>query len=117
MPAAPWTFTVVVNGLTTESFDVPAHQLTDEAVKAMLRAIVIRHRTSTAQEMLPYYVNRRRGSISRLPMADVQPAWAPDYTAQGWSCGTQVEAIAYAMRPIDPAQASVVRALIAQGSA
>jgi hypothetical protein len=54
------------------SFRVPVHKLQRNALSAFLRALVVRYRTDTPEEMLAFYVNKTRGAPECLPFAEVR---------------------------------------------
>ena len=59
--APPWKISVWRKHVAIEAFEVPAHKLGQHEVQRFLHALVVRSRTKTLQDMVPYYVNNRRG--------------------------------------------------------
>ena len=108
---APWEIRVGRKTEVLAEFSVPAHKLRTDNVKAFLKAIVIRYRNETPEEMMSYYVNKTRGLPSRLPFADVMRAYDIDRCRVGYSCGDW-ECYAFAMQEISGAVAQTVKKLL-----
>ena len=109
----PWKIRVGRKAEEIASFQIPAHKLGSNEIDVFLRALVTRFRTSTAEEMIPYYVNGRRGSPTRSYLAEVQRCWSSDQKEQGKMCGDW-ECYAIATQKISDEHAAVVIRLRAE---
>jgi hypothetical protein len=88
MPKRPeWEIQVGRKAEILANFRVPMYKLPRKALQAFLRALVIRYRTDTPEEMLPFYVSKTRGAPDRLPYAEVSD-WPLDRGRLGYWCGT-----------------------------
>ena len=83
----PWKISVWRKDQQLTSFEIPDHKLGSNEIRHFLHALVVRSRTSSLEEMIPYYVNGRRGSPSKLPFANVQTYLSDDLREQGYWCG------------------------------
>jgi len=105
-----WNIRVGRKGKLLAHFSVPAHKLMKGgSLDIFLKAIVVRNRTKTPKQMLPFYVNKSRGLPSHLPFAEVR--YCPDLEKRlvGYFCGDW-ESWATAMQELDAATADAVRA-------
>lgn len=84
----PWEITVARKADVIAEFQVPSHKFGDREIGDFLRALVIRCRTEDPQDMVGYYVNRRKGHPQRLPFADVIRHYLPEKNRSGFFCGT-----------------------------
>ena len=57
----PWRIVVAKKQHVIADFLVPAHKLPTKALSAFLKALVVRYKTSSPEEMLPFYVSRAKG--------------------------------------------------------
>ena len=103
----PWKIRVGRKSEEIAEFEVPAHKLGSREIDAFLRALVVRYRTTTAEEMIPYYVNGRRGSPYRSSLANMQQCWSDDQREQGKICGDW-ECYAIATQTISEVHAALV---------
>ena len=111
----PWHIKVARKDNVLEEFDVPAHKLGSKEIGTFLRAIVVRYRTETAEDMASYYVNQRRGAPSRLPFAEVSDCYSEDQQHQGYLCGGwEWEWYATAMQDVGPEAATAMREIVAK---
>ena len=83
----PWTITVGRKAEVISEFVVPAHKLQRTALENYLRALVVRYRTKSPEDMLNYYVNRTKGKPTRLVYAELRPYWSFDLRRSGYFCG------------------------------
>jgi hypothetical protein len=90
---------------------VPAHKLQRNALEAFLKSLVVRHRTNNPEEMLHYYVNKTRGTPTRLNFAELTPAYDLDRRRVGYFCG-EWECYAEAMREIDTEHAEALKRIM-----
>ena len=101
MPKQPdWEFKVARKAEVLAEFRVPTHKLQKNTLNAFLKALVVRYRTNTPEEMLAFYVNKTRGTPDHLPFAEVH--WCSDLDRKrvGYFCGDW-ECYASAMQEID----------------
>jgi hypothetical protein len=104
----PWEITVARKSDVIAEFQVPGHRFGDREIAAFLRALAVRYRTDTPQDMLDYYVNKRKGRPQRLPLADVQPHLLLEKNRSGFFCGDW-ECYAMAMQEMAPGAAEAAR--------
>jgi hypothetical protein len=95
----PWEIKVQCKARTVAEFHVPAHKLQKESLYAFLKAVVVRYRTNTPQEMVGYYLNKTLGLPKRLSLADVKPCHHLDRRRVGYSCGDG-DCVAFAMQEV-----------------
>ncbi len=107
----PWEIRVGRKADILAEFCVPAHKLQKKACEAFLKALVVRYRTDTPEEMLAFYVNKTRGAPDRLPFAEVRNARDLDRRRVGYFCGDW-ECYAFAMQEIDAGTAEAIKRLI-----
>lgn len=113
---APWKVRVGKKEVVLAEFEVPYHKMGSRQVETFLRALVVRYRTDSPEEMVPYYVNGKAGHPARMPFANVIHAYSEDQVEQGYFCG-EWECFASAMYTIDAAAAEAVRHPIEQNRA
>jgi hypothetical protein len=100
MPKPPeWEIRVGRKAEILADLRVPVHKLQRNALNAFLRALVVRYRTDTPEEMLAFYVNKTRGAPGRLPFAEVRDC-PLDRGRVGYWCGDW-ECYAFALRELD----------------
>lgn len=104
----PWEIRVGRKTEVLADFRVPAHKLQENARAAFLKALVVRYRTDTPEEMLAFYVNKTRGAPDRLPFAEVKPCKDLDRRRVGYWCGDW-ECYAFAMQEIDADHAEFIK--------
>ena len=107
----PWEIRVARKADVLAEFHVPAHKMDVKDLKAFLRAIIVRYRTDSPEDMMHYYVNRRRGHPSRLPFAEVTCVHKLDQQRVGYWCGDW-DCYASAMQKIDEAQAQAGKQIL-----
>ena len=107
----PWEIRVGRKADVLAEFCVPAHKLTEKGLGTFLRALVVRYRADSPEDMLGYYVNRRRGNPCRLPFVEVTPAHRLDECRVGYLCGNW-ECYASAMQKIDASQAQAMKEIL-----
>lgn len=100
----PWKIQVGRKQEIIAEFTVPAHRLGQNDLEAFLRAMVVRYRTDEPQEMVGFYINKRRGNPTRRSDADVRYFLDPDQRRNGYFCGT-LECYASATQEIDESTA------------
>ena len=64
----PWEIRGGRKAKVLAEFCVPYHKMTTNDLSAFLRALVIQYRTNSPEEMVGYYVNRRLGDPSQIPL-------------------------------------------------
>jgi hypothetical protein len=104
----PWEIKVGRKAKILAEFQVPAHKLQKNALDIFLKALVVRYRTSTPEDMLPYYVNKAKGEPSRLSFADVTYCYDLDRRRVGYCCGDW-DCYAFAMQEIEAHEAEAIR--------
>lgn len=104
----PWKIRIGRKVEIIGEFEVPSHKLDTNGVKSFLRALVARYRTERPEDMVAFYVNRRRGDPARSQLANVIKAWDFDRCLIGYSCGNW-DCYADAMRRIGPEAAEFLR--------
>ena len=104
----PWEIRVGRKAEVLGDFRVPAHKLQKHALMTFLRALVVRYRTDTPEDMLAFYVNNTRGTPTRLPFAEVTYCEDLDRQRVGYWCGTW-ESWACAMHEISAEIAAFVK--------
>jgi hypothetical protein len=82
-----WNIRVGRKAKVIADFHAPMHKLDRKGVCDFLRALVIRHRTDTPQEMLDYYVNNRRGKPIHRKDADARFYFDYEKCLSGYWCG------------------------------
>lgn len=107
----PWEIRVGRKSDILGNFCVPAHKLQKKACEAFLKALVVRYRTDTPEEMLAFYVNKTRGAPERLPFAEVSYTHDPDRRRVGYWCGDW-ECYAFATQEIDAGTADAIKRTI-----
>ncbi len=108
---SPWQIRVGRKADVLAEFCVPAHKMDVKDLKTFLRALVVRYRTNSPEDMVGYYVNRRRGHPCRLPFAEVTYQYWPDQCRGGYWCGDW-ECYASATREIDASAAKALKELM-----
>ena len=98
---------------TREEFEIPAHRFDGKRLDEFLRAIVINHQTTTAEEMTVYYVNGRAGLPKRNHSAEVSEYFNYESRRCGRWCGDW-EFHAYATFDISAAWADEIQKLLDQ---
>ena len=84
-----WTIRVGKKAEILAEFQAPMHQLDQNDLRDFLKALVVRHITHDAGEMLPYYVNKRKGSVQRASgTTDIMPYFNFEKRWSGSFCGT-----------------------------
>ena len=104
----PWKIRIGRKAEIIGEFEVPCHRLGTNDLKTFLRALVVRYRTETPEDMAAFYVNRHRGSPDRLPFADTKPSFDFERCLTGYFCG-EWECWAEAMQAITPKQARAIK--------
>jgi hypothetical protein len=90
-------------------FEVSAHKLAKgTSLDAFLKAVVVRNRTGTANEMLSHYVSKARGKPDHLPFSEVVYSHDLDIRLIGYFCGDW-ESWASAMREYDQSVIDAIR--------
>jgi hypothetical protein len=87
--APHWQITVQRKGKTFAEFCVPVRRLGTEALKTFLRTVFVRYTTKAPEEMLPFYLNGKRGGPARRSLADVYGRGTPEhieYWCGDWEC-------------------------------
>ena len=87
MKYPPWKISVWRKDQQLANFEIPNHKLGSNEVRQFLHALVVRTRTTSLEEMIPYYVNGKRGEPRKLPFATVQNYLSDDLKEQGYWCG------------------------------
>ncbi len=107
----PWEIRVGRKADVLAEFCIPAHKMGVKDLETFLRALVVRYRTDSPEDMLEYYVNQRRGNPYRLPFAEVTPAHRLDERRVGYLCGDW-QCYAFAMQKIDASQAQAMKEIL-----
>lgn len=109
-PMPVWKIMVARKTEIIAELTVPAYRLTEKDLDDLSRALVVRYRNDTVEEMLPYYLNRRRGKPERLNFADPKPYTDEKKLESGVYCGNW-DCYAYASQRIgiEHAEAAKVR--------
>ena len=103
-----WEIEIACKADVLAEFTVPVNKMGVNDLKAFLRALVIRYRTNSPEDMVDYYVNRRRGHPCRLPFADVTYKHWLDQCRVGYWCG-EWECHATAKQEIDASAAQALK--------
>ncbi len=107
----PWQIRVGRKADVLAEFCVPAHKIGVKDLNVFLRALVVRYRTNSPEDMVGYYVNRRRGHPCHLPFAEVAPAHRLDECRVGYLCGDW-ECYASARQKVDASQAQAMKEIL-----
>lgn len=111
MPSrCPWKIRVAHKDKDIASFEVPEHKLGSKEIGTFLHALVVRYRTETAEEMLPYYVNGRKGLPEKSPFANIVRYDRLDLREVGFFCGDW-ECYAMATQTISEEHAAIIQQL------
>jgi hypothetical protein len=79
----PWEIRVGRKDKILAEFRVPAHKLQKNALYAFLKAMVVRYRTETSEDMLAFYVNKAHGAPNPTVLRRGEPL--PRFIeAAGW---------------------------------
>jgi hypothetical protein len=108
---SPWQIRVGRKAEILAEFSVPAHKLQRHALEAFLKAIVVRYRTNSPEEMVYYYASKTRGLPTRLNFAELTPACDIERKLVGYFCG-EWECYAEAMREIDAEHAESLKKIM-----
>ena len=103
----PWEIRVGRKSEVLAEIQVPFHKMGEKDIAAFLRALVVRYRTDRPEDMVSFYVNKRRGNPCRLPFADIKPAYQLEQSRVGYFCGDW-ECYAFAMHEIDETTATAM---------
>lgn len=82
----PWEICVGRKANVLAKFCVPHHKMSKNDLSAFLRALVIQYRTNDPEKMVGYYVNRRPGHPSRIPL-EIKTVDKIDQRRMGYLCG------------------------------
>ena len=96
-----------------EEFEIPANRFDGKKLDHFLQAIFCRYRTKNAQEMIPYYVNRRGGEPKRETEQKVVEYFHYERRRCGRFCGNW-EMYALAFYNIDQIQADGIKNILNQ---
>ncbi len=69
-------------------FEIPAYRFEGDKLSNFVRAIYVANITKDAEEMIPFYVNSRKGEPVRNIDSDLRPAYHPERREVGSYCGT-----------------------------
>ena len=106
----PWEIRVGRKDDVLAEFSVPHHKMSKKDLNVFLRALVIRYRTDSPEEMVGYYVNKRLGHPSQIPLK-VNSANKLDQHRIGYCCGNW-ELYAYALHEFDKEQIQAVKRIL-----
>jgi hypothetical protein len=81
--------------IVVSEFEVPAYRFEGDGLASFLRAIYVASFTSDPQELIQYYINRRKGVPIRNSTLDLQNAWHPERREIGHCCGTPELLVSY----------------------
>jgi hypothetical protein len=108
MPLNPtWKIKVGCKAEIIAEFTAPKHRLNGKHLDNFLRALVARYRTDGPEDMLPYYLNARKGGPDRSSLADPRPYPDPERRECGVFCGDW-DCYAYATLEISVEQAEAL---------
>jgi len=99
---SPWKIKVCEKAKTLAEFQVPAHKLDRKDLAIFLKALVVRSRTDSLEEMIPFYVNKRRGIPDHLSFAEIRRCNKLEQNRLGYWCGNW-DCYAVAMQEFDKA--------------
>src|SRR5262249_7277639 len=86
--AAPhWNIEAWRKATKLDSAKIPAHQITENGLKALLKTMVINTYDDRVSSVAYYFLNHRRGSLKRNGSLDAH--WFDDIEQRrvGWCCG------------------------------
>ena len=106
----PWKISVWRKQILIEAFEVPAQKLGSHEVQRFLHALVVRLRTETLQDMVPYYVNNRKGQPCKKLFDYAGGYENQELTEFGFWCGS-FECYARATQTMNKEWGDVVRKL------
>ncbi len=109
----PWEIRVGRKDKILAEFRVPAHKLQKNALYAFLKAMVVRYRTETPEDMLAFYVNKTRGAPTRLSFAEARSCHDLEKRRVGHWCGDW-DCYASAMREISAEAADGMKLIFEQ---
>jgi len=106
----PWEIRVCRKDEVLAEFCVPYHKMSTGDLSAFLRGLIIQYRTNSPEEMVGYYVNRRLGAPSRIPL-EVMAVNKLDQRRMGYWCGNW-DFYAYALQEFDEEQVQAVKQIL-----
>ena len=101
-----WYFAVYREDRLIDAVSASDHKMTNDGAKSFLRALVARYSEKRAAELLPMFVNRRRGSLERDERWTPESYFLHDLQHYGYKCGdVDLLGVAYHRLSLDEANA------------
>jgi hypothetical protein len=104
-----WKIKVAQKANVLAEFEVPRYRLDGRSLREFLKALVVKARCRSYEEMAPFYINRRRGQMFRDDRTKIIPYFNHELRLNGHFCG-EWECYAQAVYEISSEQADAIKA-------